>query len=70
MNGRFEIPPSKTNPAVIQLLKSMLESEPTTRLSSAEIWSIIDGIGQPEETKQGLAEVRELFKDLPAAQDT
>ena len=51
MNARYQLP-FKISPAVVKLLKSMLEANPKERLSSAEIWSVIDGIREGGESNQ------------------
>lgn len=42
MNGRYVIPKQNVSRSIINLMKKMLECDPAFRLSSAELWSLID----------------------------
>jgi hypothetical protein len=44
MNARYERMDGQRNPQVLDLMHSMMREIPEERLSSCEIWSIIDGI--------------------------
>jgi hypothetical protein len=50
----------------------MLVSDPAGRMTSAELWSLIDGLkyGEEEETKEPIAKDKQLLEGLPRTQDT
>ena len=50
----------------------MLVSDPADRMTSAELWSLIDGLkyAEEEETKEPLAKDTQLLEGLPRPQDT